>query len=430
MSRLTEAREMQTVALAKDLVREIKRGHAWLFSHAVERFDFAAGTPVRVVDRRSRVVASGISDAEHPIPVRICQTEPPFSVDDAWLISRLELCMATREQWLPKDTTGYRLVAGEGDGVPGLIVDVYGDCAVIKLDGGAPEAFYRPDGIARWLAKKMHLRHVVRRPRNRDEDPVILLQQDGRRGGGGAANEPDRTNAGEHSVADYATNADESLCDLSRVPFLENGMRFGADVLKGQKTGFFLDQRDNRELIRHMSNGKSVLNLFSYNGGFSIAAGLGGAQQVTSVDLAAPAIAVAEQHWNDNDLPATAHHAVAADCFQYLDQARSDGRKWDLVISDPPSFARNVRSRPAALNAYGNLASAAAKVTTANGLLALASCSSQVGRDDFLQASIEGIGRARRKAFLISERGLPVDHPTPVAMPELRYLKFFLFLLN
>jgi 23S rRNA (cytosine1962-C5)-methyltransferase len=208
------------------------------------------------------------------------------------------------------------------------------------------------------------------------------------------------------------------------IPFTEHGLRFTADVVSGQKTGFFLDQRENRHWIRSVAGGLRVLNLFSFSGGFSVAAGAGGAAYVTSVDVASHAIAAGEHHWRLNQLPEQRHQSVVGDCFEFLQQARRQGQTWDLVICDPPSFAPNQKSRPAALNAYSKLAEMCSAVVQPEGLLAMASCSSHITLADFAQANLLGMGRARCWGRLLGERGLPPDHPTPLAMPELRYLKF------
>lgn len=384
------------VRLNKDLTRSIKRGHAWLFSHAVETPSAPAGTVAWVHDRSGDTVATGIYDPEHPIPLRICATKPPFELDDAWLARRLERALKLRASMFGPETTGQRLVAGEGDGLPGLIIDRYSDIAVMKLDGGAPSAFYQPQGIADWLVQNTDIQSVVLRSRERGTE-------------------------GESLVGEISQPV---------VEFLENGMRFTADVIHGQKTGFFLDQRENRDLVRRVSSGKTVLNLFSFNGGFSVAAGKGHAASVTSVDLAAPAIAAADEHWEMNQLEMP-HQGIAGDCFDFLGQVSSGRKKnWDIVICDPPSFAPSEKARDRALAAYAKLAQMCAKVTAKQGLLALASCSSHIDRDAFSMANLEGIGRARRQATLIADKGLPTDHVTPLAMPELRYLKFQLLQLD
>lgn len=384
------------IQLKKDLLRSIKRGHVWLFSDAVESPTIASGSTVRIHDRRGEPVACGIYCRNHPITVRVCRTDRPLVLDDHWLMERLKTAIHLRQSFIDDSTNGYRLVAGEGDFVPGLIVDRYDRTLVIKLDGGAPEQFYMVDEIGQWLAQQLGAERVIHRPRGRGT-------------------------VGEAIVGELPS---------APIPFLENGLKFTADVVRGQKTGFFLDQRDNRQIVKSFARDRHVLNLFSFSGGFSIAAGSGGAASVTSVDIAAPAIQAAQMHWRDNSLPEHCHEAVVADCFQYLENARAKQEQWELVICDPPSFAPSQQTQAAAINAYTRLAQHAANVVTSGGLLALASCSSHINSLAFTQANLEGIGRAKRVAKLIVDRGLPPDHPTPFAMQELRYLKFQMFQLS
>lgn len=410
--KLVREGKSRQLRLRKELTRAVKRGHAWLFSDAVDPLpDVPSGTVAVLHDRRGeKPIACGIYDPEHAIPLRICRTHPPFRLDSAWAGQQLSRAAALRAQFFDERTTGYRLVAGEGDGLPGLIIDVYDRTAVIKLDGGAPQAFYQPDGIANWLQQELAVECVVLRSRLRDSKKV-----------------------NRDSTCHASTPTAEILLGTRPthpVPFLENGLRFYADVLQGQKTGFFLDQRDNRDLIRHISRSRRVLNLFSFNGGFSVAAGAGQAQHVTSVDIARPAIDDAAILWRENNLPESDHAGVVADCFEFLESAAAAKEKWDLVICDPPSFAPSEKVRDRALAAYGRLALLASKVTHRDGLLALASCSSHVNADAFTQVNAEALGRARRSATLLADCGLPLDHPSPLAMPELRYLKFQLYRLD
>lgn len=386
-----------SVRLNKDLTRSVKRGHAWLYSQAIDYAQAPAGSVAVLLDRKSEnKIASGIFSPDHPIPLRICRTQPPFALDDRWMAERLRESLCLRSAYFDGKTTGYRLVAGEGDGLPGLIIDVYSRVAVIKLDGGGPEAFYRPRGIARWLFEHTPFRQVILRSRERGRAGQIL----------------------------------EGPPQQTPVRFLENGLHFTADVMQGQKTGFFLDQRDNRALIRRLARGKTLLNLFAFNGGFSVAAGAGGATRVDSVDIAGPAIQAAEEHWRANGLAVDTHQGHVSDCFEFLNCAVQEKHVWDIVVCDPPSFAPNEKSRPQALAAYARLAQLTARATKPGGMLALASCSSHIDRDTFMESNLEALGKARRKAVLLADRGLPVDHPTPLAMPELRYLKFLLFRLD
>ncbi len=383
------------VQLRKDLTRDIKRGHAWIYGDAITLPKASSGSFAILVDRHGQKIASGIYDPQHAIPMRVCRTTPPWSLNTEWFEKTLSEACKLRADGLPANTSGYRLINGEGDGLPGLVVDIYNQTAVIKLDGGAPQSFYDTSILAHWLHNKHRCERVVHRPRERGVAGEVLLGQ--------PINEP--------------------------IEFQENGLVFTADVIHGQKTGFFLDQRDNRQLIRELSRNRRVLNLFSFNGGFSIAAGAGGSVHVTSVDLAKPAIDAACLHWERNGLAHDAHEGVVADVFEYLENQTSDA-VWDIVICDPPSFAPSERTKRAAAEAYQRLAQYSARLVSPGGFLALASCSSHMDATTFEQVNLAGIGRARRIATLVAQRGLPIDHPTPMAMPELRYLKFQLMRLN
>jgi len=202
----------------------------------------------------------------------------------------------------------------------------------------------------------------------------------------------------------------------------EDEARFAVDVRAGQKTGFFLDQRDNRRAIRRHAAGATVLNLFCYTGGFSLHAALGGAARVTSVDLAPPAIAGVMRNVALSGLPPAQHEPIAADAFDFLARAAKQRRQWDLVIVDPPSFAPSERTKPAALAAYRRLAVAALAVTAPRGRFALASCSSHVTEAELLDL-VAGVAPLRLRVTA----GAGSDHPVLPAFPEGRYLKFLLF---
>ena len=210
------------------------------------------------------------------------------------------------------------------------------------------------------------------------------------------------------------------------VPFFENRIRFTADIVQGQKTGFFLDQRGNRQAIKQAARNRRVLNVFGYTGGFSVYAGLGGASEVTTVDIAAPALKAAEEHWRLNGLPPDKHSSVKADAFEFLAEAAQKKRRWELVVVDPPSFAPSKEAVDKAVTAYQSLIAAAAAVTTSEGLLAAASCSSHIDLTTFLSICEEAVSKARRRATLLRVNSQPPDHPTPLPLPEFRYLKFIL----
>ena len=278
---------------------------------------------------------------------------------------------------------------------PGLVVDAYADTAVLVFDGVAAAAFWRP------------------------RLPAVLAGL--QRGGAELAHAWLRGQRGERRSGGEAVLGNPP----AEIAIAEDDARFAVDVRAGQKTGFFLDQRDNRRLVRRHAAGASVLNLFCYTGGFSLHAALGGATRVTSVDLAAPALAGLERSLALSGLSADAHERVCGDAFEVLARARHSDRHWDLVIVDPPSFAPAERLRPAALAAYRKLAAAAVAVVAPGGRFALASCSSHVSEADLLE-QITHLPQAPMLR-LRATGGAASDHPVLSAFPEGRYLKFLFF---
>lgn len=378
--------------LRRDLVRAIKRGHSWVYADSVRELPKAKpGASAILLDNRGgREIARGYYDPNGAIALRICSTQRGETLNDAWAAKRMQRALILRQQLFDENTTAYRLFNGEGDGLPGLICDIYADAAVLKLDGESARNFWHGAEIAKWLVDHLGVTLVYERQRSNSKQGRALI--------GSAPQKP--------------------------VRFVEHGLHFSADIVHGQKTGFFLDQRENRRRMQPYCAGKQVLNVFGYTGGFSVYAGIGGAAHVTTIDTAQPALDASEMHWSHNHLLAKNHSAINADAFEYLQTAQSQGRKWDVAILDPPSFAPSKKSLPQALNAYKKLVSAGAAVTQPEGILAVGSCSSHVTLSDFLTAIEEGISAAKRTATTLGIYGQPADHPTPLAMPEFRYLKF------
>ncbi|MCC6620564.1 MAG: class I SAM-dependent rRNA methyltransferase [Deltaproteobacteria bacterium] len=379
------------VTLSRDLRRDLKRGHPWVYADAVRLgAGLEPGEIVTVLGgdgRDKRAVGRGYVDPTGPLAVRMC-TLDRSPVDDGWATLQLEHALALRTTLFARgDTTGYRLVNGEGDGLPGLVVDRYGETLVIKTDGPIADAFWDVDGLAAHLAALTGATAVYGRVRSR----------------GGAE--------GRALVGPAPS---------SPVVFRELGLTFEADVVAGQKTGFFFDQRENRARVGELAAGRRVLNAFGYTGGFSVHAGRGGARHVTTLDLARPAIDAAEANWRRNGLPPEAHAGVVADAFELLEQTTD---RWDLVVLDPPAFAPGKQALPQALAAYRRLVVAGARVALPGALMLVASCSAHVRMHDLVGAIEDGVGEARRRATLLFASGQPPDHPSPLACPELAYLK-------
>jgi len=385
--------------LRRDLVRSVKRGHSWIYADALRTLPHTQrGVSAILLDNRGgREIGRGYYDPQGRIALRVCTTQRGEALTDFWAAKRMNLALSLRRKLFDSSTTAYRLFNGEGDGLPGLVCDRYADTAVISLDGEAARNFWDAPGIARWLADTLGLRLVYERLR------------------------------GHHTSSGRALYGYEPD---TPVHFLEHGIRFTADLVRGQKTGFFLDQRENRLRVQKYISGSQVLNVFGYTGGFSIYAGIGGAAHVTTVDTAQPALDTAAIHWTMNDLPSERHTVVCADAFDFLGAAKRENNYWDAVILDPPSFAPSKEALPKALNAYKILIAAGASVTISDGILAVGSCSSHVYLEDFMSACEGGISKARKQATILGIYSQPADHPAPLAMPEFRYLKFIIMRVN
>jgi 23S rRNA (cytosine1962-C5)-methyltransferase len=283
-------------------------------------------------------------------------------------------------------------VNGEGDRMPGFVVDRYGSVAVARVDGDAAAA--RLADFARAIGPELETLGVstlVHRSGGKGETPRLDVLR--------GPPPPDTIAVREHGV-----------------PFV-------VDLVRGQKTGAFLDQRDNRMRVGELARGRRVLNLFSYAGGFSVHAARGGATHVTSVDVAAAAHATAQATFRAAGVDPSLHAFATADVGAFLDAARARGERWDLVISDPPSFAPSEKARPRGLAAYRALHAACAKVLAPGGVFCAASCSSHVDAAAFV-ATLGDDVLGDSGLSLIELRGPGPDHPTLPAFPEGRYLKF------
>lgn len=383
--------------LTRDLRRDLKRGHPFIFADAIRLPAGLAPGDLVVVEHDRRFVCRGFVDPTGPLSVRVLSTDPREIIDNNTMRRRLDRALALRHSIFGHDdTTGYRLVNGEGDLLPGLVVDRYGDTLVVKADGPIAESFWDLDAVAAHLEGLPFVAAIHQRSRSR----------------GGAVG---KTIRGEV---------------VGPVIFREHGARFQADVREGQKTGFFLDQREHRLALGQLSKDRRVLNAFGYTGGFSVQCGRHGAREVTTLDIAGPAIEEARKNWRLNDLPEDQHRAVVADTFEYLAAAFARGERFDLVILDPPAFAPSRKDLEKALAAYRSLAELGARVTEQHGILFLASCSAHVRRDELLEALEEGLSKARRNGRVMALGGQPPDHPYPLACPELAYLKTALVVLD
>ncbi len=389
------------VPLKPGLGRHIRAGHPWVFRKAIEVAPrVPAGSVVDLVDN-GRFVGRGYWDPLSAIAVRVLTTDPQELIDAAFFTRRVTQAVASRRQLIDfSGTNAWRVLHGEGDGLPGVVVDLYDRWAVLKLYSAGLTP-HRPLIIEALKQALPELKGVVGR------DEVGRDDADVDEGKGTA----------RMLWGDEAPNP---------LPIEERGAKFLVDVYAGQKTGFFLDQRENRHLLRRISRGLDVLNCFCFSGGFSVNAALGGASRVFSVDQDEDAIALARENFTLNGLPAAQHDFLAADAFELLESFKQEGRRFDLVILDPPAFAKSQKAVEAAVAGYASLNRQALAVLKPGGLLCTASCSARVSADAFFDAVKEGAYNAGVDLTLVEERYQPPDHPVRLQFREGKYLKFYL----
>ena len=393
--------EPPVLTLEKDLRRAIRRGHPWVFEQALarKRPRLHPGQLVRIGYARE-LVALAYADPGRSIAARILDRDAHATLDTAWVAERARAAVRCRmrDPRLAR-TNAWRLIHGENDYMPGLVIDLYDDTAVVVFDGPGAFGFWRPwldavlDGIRTsgvdvprlWLRDVRHAKGI------RIADEMRAL---------GLPGPPER------------------------IRMHEGEARFEVDVRHGHKTGFFLDQRDNRQLVGQLAAGARVLDVCSYAGGFAVHAALGGALQVIAIDLAEPALAAARRNFEASGLDAGDHGFVKADAFEFLDREQSRGHRYDLIVLDPPSFAPNERARSRALEAYRRLDTLALHILEPGGWLMAASCSSHVTTDDSLRVLQEAAHASGRRIRVTEVRGAASDHPIRPGFPEGHYLSF------
>lgn len=405
----------------------VRSGHPWVFAESVLEQNRAGrtGELAIVYDRRDKFLALGLFDPDSPLRVRVLHAGKPQTIDDAWWARRFEEATQKRRGLLDENTNGLRWVHGESDGWPGLVLDQYDATLVVKLYSSA----WFP-----WLDSCLKLFCQALKPQR----IVLRLSR----------------NIQAQAATRFGMADGQVLWGppLARpVVFFETGLRFEAEVLKGQKTGFFLDQRENRRRVESFAREKRVLNAFSFSGGFSIYAARGGAQSVTDVDISPHALAASRRNFALNqtvgNVSRCRHEMIQADVFEWLEEAanrrrtteRRTGerenmrggnrsasvdrsrREFDLIILDPPSLAKRESERARAIHAYQQLASAGLALLSDGGILVSCSCSAHVSSEEFFLAVRESVNRSGR-AFRVLETTLqPADHPA--TFPEANYLK-------
>jgi 23S rRNA (cytosine1962-C5)-methyltransferase len=384
---------LRVTAAAETIVRG---GHPWVFAQSVreQNRDGQTGELAVIFDRKDEFLAVGLFDPDSPIRVRVLHAGKPLAINAAFWERRVAEALQRRQGLFDGQTTGYRCINGESDGWPGLVLDRYGDTRVVKIYTTA------------WLPRLHELAPLLAGP-----DRLVL-----------------RLSRNIQEAAREQFNAYDGEALLGELPsgpveFLENGLRFEADVMRGQKTGFFLDQRENRREVQSLADGRDVLNLFSYTGGFSLYAANAGAKSVCSVDISEHALAGARRNFTLNATrPVVArcpHETIQADVFDWLQTAPT--RQFDLIVLDPPSMAKKESERADAIGAYEKLVAATLGRLRENGILISSSCSAHVSAAEFFHLTREAARKSGRRFAELKTTGHAPDHPATFA--EAEYLK-------
>lgn len=382
------------VYLKRGKEESLKRFHPWVFSGAIQGMDdgISEGDVVRVMACNGEFIAVGHYQIGS-IAVRVLSFSD-VSIDDAFWKSRIESAYNMR---LAIGLAGhssnntYRLVHGEGDNLPGLVVDVYGVTAVMQAHSVGMHVCRHELAHAIISVLGSYIHNIY----YKSETTL-----------------PFKAELGQENGFIHGESSEDTA--------VENGLRFHVDWLRGQKTGFFVDQRENRSLLESCAKGRRVLNMFCYTGGFSFYAMRGGALQVTSVDSSAKAIELTRRNVELNFPGDTRHEAVCEDAFKFLDRA---GDHYDLIILDPPAFAKHRAALHNALKGYTRLNVKAFEKIQKGGLLFTFSCSQVVTKDNFRNAVFTAAAQAGRKVRILHQLHQPADHPVNIYHPEGEYLK-------
>ncbi len=376
----------------------IRAGHPWIFSEAIQEIPAVEdGALVAVCAENGDVLGQGMWNSRTSIRVRMLSRDAIENIDQAFFEKRLRDLRAWKTSRLPPQTTGYRLVHAEADNLPGLIVDVYGEVVVFQLHTLGMDRFR--EVLIRALQEVLSPVAIV----ERSDVDVRKIE--------GLRDQPVGLRFG-------------TLPDV--VSFDEAGIHFLADVVHGQKTGFFLDQREARLQVGQLAKGKRVLNLFSYSSAFGVHAAHGGAEFVASIDASRSALELAEKQFAMNGFdPANESKFLflEADVFELIRDPELPGGPYDVVISDPPALAKSSSQVDHALKAYATLNTACFKLLEVGGILVASSCSGRVTPEDFRSTLRLAAGRAGRDVRLLDWITQPIDHSERLAFPEGRYLK-------
>lgn len=389
------------ISIKSNAERHLRAGHPWIFDQSITKISHEgkAGDLAVIFDKKRKFIAIGLFDPDSPIRVRVLHQGKTQDIDEAFFIGKMDEALMKRKSLADQDTNGYRVIHGENDGFSGLVVDRYAETLVIKLYSRV------------WLP---YLEIVVKHLGAQAGIQQIVLRLSR-----SLMNRPDQL----YGLSDGQFLMGEPI--PMPLQFRENGLVFAADVIDGHKTGFFFDHRDNRAKVGEMAKGRDVLDMFAYAGAFSLYAARGGARSVTSVDISAPALQAAKENFllnQENEQVANCQHQVlVGDAFEILRNLNQEEYQYDMVIVDPPSFAKSAGEIEGALHSYDRLTRMALGLLRPKGILVIASCSSRVSADEFYQTVLNAARHSGYSLEQIERQGHAIDHP--IGFEEGAYLK-------
>ena len=387
---------MHKVVLKTGREKSVLHRHPWLFSGALQdvKKGIASGETVNIVSAGSKILAKGAFSPDSQIRVRIWTFDPAEEIDAEFFKRRISNAVDLRKRFIPPEDNACRLINAESDGLPGVIVDRYADFLVCQfLSAGADR--FRQDIV-------QQLQEIISPAGIYERSDVEIRGKEGLKPHAGfiAGKEPPEF-----------------------IPVNQGGIKFLVDVRKGHKTGMYLDQRDNRNVVRELARDKEVLNCFAYTGSFALAALQGGAVKVTNIESSTDAISMIMKQAGLNEIDSDKFENVQGDVFTVLRQYRETGRKFDMVILDPPRFVSSADQLKRGCRGYKDINLLAMKLLRENGLLVTFSCSGHLSPELFQKIVADAAVDAGREARMIASLGQPVDHRVALNFPEGRYLK-------
>lgn len=374
--------------------KAVRQGHPWVFETSITKQSKPGKTGDLAIifsNKSNKFLGLGLFDVDSPIRIKMLHHGESIVIDDTWLLTKIRKAYQWRLPLLQTDTNSYRLIFGENDGLPALIIDVYDGAAVVKIYSGIWIPWIKV--IADIVVEVSHVTAIVLRL-SRNLQKAILSYQDGQ--------------------------VIYGILEKEEVIFKEHGVKFSANLIHGHKTGFFLDHRHNRKKVGELSRGKTVLDVFSYAGGFSVHALVGGATEVTSLDISPQALKLA-QHNAALNVHLGKHQIIAADAFQALEELYHQRKTFDIVVVDPPSFAKQESEVARAIHSYRKLLRWSIPLVSNKGILVMASCSSRVSNEGFFATVKEALKVSGRRYKELIHTGHDIDHP--IGFPEGTYLK-------